>query len=59
MLLTDINTPAKMIVPAKFFTVKEVRATIRILNPNKVPDYDSITNQVLQKLPEKGIRFII
>jgi len=30
-----------------------------VLNPKKAPRYDLITNQVLQKLPKKGIRFII
>jgi len=28
------------------------------LNPKKTPRYHLITNQVLQKLPEKDIRFI-
>jgi len=56
-LLLDINTP-KMIALARPFTAKEVRATIRVLNPRKAPGYDLITNQVLQKLPDKGIRFI-
>jgi len=40
------------------FIVNEVRAAIRVLNHKKTPRYDLITNQVLQKLPEKGIRFI-
>jgi len=47
-----------MAVPAIPFTVNEVRAAIRMLNPKKTPGYDLITKQVLQKLPEKGIRFI-
>jgi len=41
------------------FIVNEVRAPIRVLNPKNAPGYDLITNQVLQKLSEKGIRFII
>jgi len=28
------------------------------LNSKKAPDYDLIINQILQKLPEKGIKFI-
>jgi len=28
------------------------------MNPKKVPSYDFITNQILQKLPEIGIKFI-
>jgi len=40
------------------FTANEVPAAIRVLNPKKVPGYDLITNQVLQILSEKGIRFI-
>jgi len=47
-----------MVAPAMFFTVNEVRAAIRVLNPKKAPGYNLITNQVLQKLSEKGIRFI-
>jgi len=57
-LLTDTNTSAQMAVPVMPFTVNEVRA-IRVLNPKKALGYDLITNEVLQKLPEKGIRFII
>jgi len=47
-----------MAVPVMPFAVNEVRAAIRVLNPKKTPGYDLITNQVLQKLTEKGIRFI-
>jgi len=42
-----------MIVPARPFTVKEVQGAIRVLNPKKAPDYDVMTNQVLQKLQKK------
>jgi len=31
-LLTNTNIPAKMVAPAKPFTVKEVRTFIRVLN---------------------------
>jgi len=55
-LLTDTNIPARMVAPAKFFTIKEVRAAIRVLNPKKAPGYDLITNQVQQKLPEKDYK---
>jgi len=58
-LLTDTNTSAQMAAAAMPFTVNIVRAAIRVLNPKKTPGYDLITNQALQKLPEKGIRFII
>jgi len=57
-LLTDTNTSAQMAVSLMPFTVNEVRAAIKVLNPKKAPGYDLITNDVLQKLPEKGIRFI-
>jgi len=57
-LLMDTNTPAQMAVPAMPFTINEVRAAIKVLNPKKAPGYDLITNQVLQKLLEKDIRFI-
>jgi len=57
-LFIDTNTPAKMVAPARPITVKEVRTAIRVLNPKKTTGYDLITNQVLQKLSEKGIRFI-
>jgi len=35
-----------------------VQAAIRELNPRKAPEYDLIANQILQKLPEKEIKFI-
>jgi len=56
-LFSNANIPAKMIAPARFFTIKDVRAT-RELNLRKTPSYVLITNQVLQKIPEKGIKFI-
>jgi len=56
-LLSDANTLAKMVVSARPFTVK-MRTAIRILNLKKAPDYDLITNQLLQQLSEKGIKFI-
>jgi len=52
-LFTDTNIPAKMVTPAMPFTVNEIRVTIRVLNPKKAPNYDLITNQVLQKLLKK------
>jgi len=42
-LLTDINTSAQMAAPVMPFTVNEVRAAIRILNPKKALGYDLIT----------------
>jgi len=53
-LFSDINISAKMVAPARSFTVKEVQSENWILGRR----HDLITNQVLQKLPEKGIRFI-
>jgi len=47
-----------MTAAAMPFTVNEVRAAIRILNPKKAPGYDLIINQVLQKLTVKHIGFI-
>jgi len=35
-----------------------VKAVIKYLNPKKSSDYDLITNQILQKLPEMGIKYI-
>jgi len=32
--------------PAKFFNDKEMKAAIRDLNPNKLPGYDLIINQI-------------
>jgi len=57
-LLADTNTSTQMAIPAMPFTVNEVRDAIRVLNPKKAPGYVLISNQVLQKLPENGIRFI-
>jgi len=39
-------------IPTKSSTIKKVRVVIKNLNPKKAPDYDFITNQILQKLPE-------
>jgi len=43
----------------KSFTIKEVKAIIRNMNPKKVMGYDlKYCNQILQKLPEMGIKYI-
>jgi len=47
-----------MIAPVRPFTVKNGRAAIRVLYPKMAAGYELITNQVLQKLPKKGIRVI-
>jgi len=43
---------------SKSFTVEEVKVVIKDQIPKKA-GYDFITNQVLQKLSEKGIKCII
>jgi len=58
-LLLDANNPAKMNTLTRSFTVKKGRDAIRELNPKKAPGYDLIINQVLQKLSQKEIKFII
>jgi len=40
---------------SKSFTIEEVKVVIKDQIPKKASGYDFITNQVLQKLPEKGI----
>jgi hypothetical protein len=45
-------------IPTRPFTNKEVRIIIKNLNPKKAPGYDFIINQILQKLPEMGIKHI-
>jgi len=39
-LLKDSNIPTEMIASAKPFTIKEVRAAIRVLNPKKARRYN-------------------
>jgi len=51
-LLTDTNTSTQM-VPVMPFTVNEIRAAIRVLNPKKAPGYDLITNQNSTKITRK------
>jgi len=58
-LLSDINTPVKIVAPAKPFTVKEVRTAINVLNPKKTPAYDLIINQFSAEAVKKEIQFII
>jgi len=40
------------------FTINEVKAIIKHLNPKKAPGYDLITNKVLQMLPKIAIKYI-
>jgi len=51
--------PYPIDIPTKPFSVKKVRAIIKNLNLKKAPSYDLIINQILQKLSEIGIKFII
>jgi len=46
------------ITPTKPFSINEVEAVIKDLNPKKAPGYDLITNQILQKLSKMGIKYI-
>jgi len=57
-LPSNAITPATLNASAKSFTVKKIRAVISELNPRNAPGYVHIPNQVLQKLLEKGIKFI-
>jgi len=58
-LLSDNTISAILDTPTKPFSIREVSAVIKNLNPKKMPNYDLITNQILQKLPEKGIKYKI
>jgi len=57
-LLSDDSTLGTLDTAIKPFTVNEVKAVIKYLDPKKAPNYNLITNQVLQNLPEKGIKYI-
>jgi hypothetical protein len=50
-LQLDAITVATLDIPSKFFTIKEVRAIIKNLNPKKTSFYDFITSEALQ-MPE-------
>jgi len=39
------------------FIISEVKTIIKYLNSKKAPGYDLITNQILWKLPEMGIKY--
>jgi hypothetical protein len=59
-ILSNETNFATLDIPERSFTIKEVRAVIRNVNPpeKKMPDYDFITNQILQKLPQIGMKYI-
>jgi len=57
-LLSDNSTPTTQVTPTSPFTVNEMKAIIKYLNAKKTPDYDFITNQIVQRLPEIGIKYI-
>jgi len=59
-LLSDANTPAWMLLQNLSPLKKcELQSENWIHDAgSKTPGYDVITNQVLQKLPQKGIKFI-
>jgi len=45
-------------IPTTPFTVNKVKVVIKYLNPKKALSYDLLTNQILEKLPEIGIKDI-
>jgi len=49
-LLSDENTCAILHIPTRLFTIEEVKTIIKNLNLKKMPHYDLITNQILQKI---------
>jgi archaeosine-15-forming tRNA-guanine transglycosylase len=59
-LFSEAITAASLNALTKSFTVKEVQVIIKNQNRKKVTSgYDLIINQVLQMLPDIGIKFII
>jgi len=57
-LFSDAIIAAILDISTKSFTVKKVKAIIKNLDLKKASRYELITNQILQKLPEIGIKFI-
>jgi len=57
-LLSDTSTPTTQDTPTSPFTVNKMKAIIKYLNAKKAPGYDFITNQILQRLPKMGIKYI-
>jgi len=61
-LLSDDITPDTLDTSTRPFIINEVKAVIKYLNPKKALSYDLIIsqsiNQILQTLPEMGIKYI-
>lgn len=58
-LLTDLESPYQLELPAEKFTIAQVNSIIKTnLNPRKAPGYDLITGKVLQELPRKGVVYL-
>jgi len=57
-LLSDDITPDILDTSTRPFIINEVKAVIKYLNPKKALSYDLIINQILQTLPEMGIKYI-
>jgi hypothetical protein len=58
MLFSDDIISATLDTPTRPFTIKEMRAIIKNLNPKKMAGNDFITNEILQNLPKMGIKYI-
>jgi len=58
-LFSDNTTSAMQDISILFFIDNEMKAVIKHLNPKKVLGCDLIINEVLQKLPEMRIKYII
>jgi hypothetical protein len=57
-IIKFLEAPFQMSPPIKFFTVGEVKSSIKKLRPRKAPGYDYITAELLQHLPRKCLVFI-
>jgi len=58
-LFFNDTTSTILDIPTRSFIINEVKAVIKYVNPKKVPNYDLITNQILQRLPKMEIKYII
>jgi len=50
-----LNSPLPISLPAKHTTLNEIKHLISKLKPGKSPEYDLITNKILQHLPNKTL----
>jgi hypothetical protein len=54
-----LTSPLQLSLPPELFKLYDIKNSISSLSTKKSPGYDLITNEILQNLPEQGVKLLL